>query len=60
MTGSEAKKTFVAVGSLIGAIQQERARVKADFAQTFANFATSANRNEFKRLFAGKKQKKKS
>jgi len=52
LTGAEARKVFVAVGCLVGVIQQERMRVKANFAQTFKAFATPANTKKFKQLFA--------
>jgi CHAD domain-containing protein len=49
--GLEARKVFVAVGCLVGAIQQERVRVKGQFAQTFTDFASPKNKKLFKKLF---------
>ena len=55
LSGSEARKVFMAVGCLVGTIQQERSRVKARFAQTFADFATPKNQKLFKKLFVTQK-----
>ena len=59
ISGFEAGKTFVAIGCLVGAIQQERAQVKANFAQTFTQFARPANQKLFRQLFATEKRVKK-
>lgn len=48
----ESKKVFLAIGCLIGTLDQERVRVKAEFADTFAQFTTPANKKLFKNLFA--------
>jgi CHAD domain-containing protein len=45
-------RTLLAMGSLIGALDAEKQRTKADFAQTFIDFASPANRKLFKTLFA--------
>jgi CHAD domain-containing protein len=58
LSGAEARKVFVAVGCLIGTIQQEREQVKAHFAETFTAFATRKNQKAFRKLFAAKKQVK--
>lgn len=51
LTDVGSKKTLVAIGSLVDALHQERLRVKAEFAQTFINFATPVNQKRFKALF---------
>lgn len=50
------RKLFLATGCLIGVLHQQRVRVKADFARTFANFDKPANEKRFKNLFRSKKQ----
>lgn len=55
ISGPEVQKVFVAVGCLVGTIQRERVRVKAQFAQTFADFAAPKNQKLFKKLFDVKK-----
>lgn len=52
LAGVEAKKVFLAVGYLISVLEQKRLQVKAEFAQTFTDFATPANKKLFKQLFA--------
>ena len=47
----QAKKSLVAIGSLIGAFGRERQQVKAAFAKTFTDFASPANRELFRQLF---------
>jgi hypothetical protein len=49
---------FVAIGCLVGVIQQEREQVKAHFADTFTDFATRKNQKAFRKLFADKKRVK--
>jgi CHAD domain-containing protein len=49
-------RTLLAIGSLIGTLDQERHRVKGEFAQTFTTFAAPANKALFKELFAAKKK----
>jgi CHAD domain-containing protein len=56
LTDSTTKRVILAIGCLIGTLQQERAVVKSHFAQTFAAFATPANKKLFKQLFATRKQ----
>ena len=57
MPGSDlaTRKVFVAIGCLVSSLQQERVRVKANFAHTFTQFATPANQELFKQLFAVRK-----
>ena len=47
----QAKKSLVAIGSLIGAFGRERQQVKDAFAKTFTDFASPANRELFRQLF---------
>ena len=51
LSDPQARQTILAIGSLIGALDQERQQVKSAFAQTFNNFASSANKKLFKELF---------
>lgn len=53
---SEKRWVLLATGALIGTLNQERVQVKAEFANTFARFVTSANRKLFKKLFATRKR----
>lgn len=55
---SESRKVFVAVGRMIGAIQQKREQVKNSFAQIFTDFATIDNQELFRELFYTRKKKK--
>jgi hypothetical protein len=48
--GSE--RIFLAIGSLIGALAGDRKIVRNAFAETFANFAATANKELFQNLFA--------
>ncbi|MGD2185918.1 MAG: CHAD domain-containing protein [Desulfobacterales bacterium] len=48
------KKTLVAVGSLIEALNREKKSVKAAFARTFTDFAAPENQELFRELFADK------
>ena len=50
-TRQQAKKTLVAIGSLIGTLDRERQRVKDAFAKTFTDFASPANQALFQELF---------
>lgn len=46
------RKTLVAMGSLIGALGEERKSVKNAFAKTFKKFASPANKELFRKLFS--------
>lgn len=46
------KKTLVAIGSLVEALNREKRAVKDAFARTFTDFAAPANQTLFKELFA--------
>jgi CHAD domain-containing protein len=46
------KKALAAIGSLIGAMDKEKQTVKDAFAKTFTDFASSANQDLFRELFA--------
>ena len=46
------KKTLVAIGSLVEALNSEKHMVRDDFARTFTDFAAPANQALFKELFA--------
>ena len=48
----ELKKTLVAIGSLVEALNREKQKVKDAFARTFTDFAEPANQALFKELFA--------
>ena len=50
-TGRQAKKTSLAIGSLAGALNRKKDRLQGDFAKTFAEFASPANRKSFRALF---------
>jgi CHAD domain-containing protein len=52
LTDQRSRKTVLAIGSLIGTIDQERQRVKGAFARTFMKFASPSNKKLFKELFA--------
>jgi CHAD domain-containing protein len=43
--------TLVSIGSLVGTLQNEKARVKSEFAETFQQFTSKKNRALFKDLF---------
>ncbi len=47
----QAKKTLVAIGSLIGTLDRRRQMVKDAFAKTFTDFASPANQEFFRELF---------
>jgi CHAD domain-containing protein len=48
----KSKKTLAAIGSLIGSLDKEKQTVKDAFAKTFTGFASPANRELFRELFA--------
>ena len=52
LTNQRSRKTVLAIGSLVGTIDQERQRVKGAFARTFMKFASPPNKKLFKELFA--------
>jgi CHAD domain-containing protein len=52
LTTADDKQVFLAMGYLVNTLHQERERVKAEFAQTFAGFTTPDNKKLFKMLFA--------
>jgi CHAD domain-containing protein len=54
LTHQQSKKTFAAIGSLIGALDKEKQTVKDAFAKTFTDFASPANQALFRELFASK------
>ncbi len=47
----QARKTLLAIGSLVDTLHQQQIRVKGEFAQTFTHFASAKNRTMFKDLF---------
>ena len=51
LSDEQSKKVFLAIGSLIDTLDQQRVRVRADFARTFAKFARPTNKKHFKELF---------
>jgi CHAD domain-containing protein len=48
----QSEKSFLAIGSLVGALAGDRKIVKNAFAETFADFAAPANKELFQNLFA--------
>ncbi len=48
------KKTLVAIGSLVDALEREKQSVENAFAKTFTGFAAPANQTLFRELFAAK------
>ncbi|MBN1995240.1 MAG: CHAD domain-containing protein [Anaerolineae bacterium] len=56
LNGPSARKTLLAVGGLIGSLDQQRQRVKGEFAKTFTAFASASNRALFQKLFAPEKK----
>ena len=54
LTHQQSKKTFAAIGSLIGALDKEKQTVKDAFAKTFTGFTLPANQALFRELFASK------
>jgi CHAD domain-containing protein len=46
------KKTLVAIGSLVEALNREKQTVRDAFARTFTDFSAPANQELFKELFA--------
>ncbi|MGD8262761.1 MAG: CHAD domain-containing protein [Desulfobacterales bacterium] len=57
ITHQQSKKTFAAIGSLIGTLDNEKQTVKDAFSKTFTDFASPANQRLFRELFASKAQK---
>ena len=53
----QSRHTLMAIGGLVAILHQERLRVKAEFAQTFAAFTAPANSQLFTELFASGKRK---
>ncbi|MBN1219030.1 MAG: CHAD domain-containing protein [Anaerolineae bacterium] len=52
LNNQQSRQTLLAIGSLVGRLDQERQQVKGEFAQTFITFASPANKALFKELFA--------
>ncbi len=57
VTDLPAKKTLVAIGSLVGTLDRKRQAAKGKFSKTFQAFASSENSATFRELFSGKKRK---
>jgi CHAD domain-containing protein len=53
-THQQTKKTFLAIGSLIGRLDREKQLVKDAFAKTFTDFASSENQALFREFFSSK------
>ena len=51
---SESGQALLAIGSLIGTLEVEKARERAAFDRTFIDFASPANKSLFQELFKGK------
>jgi len=56
MAQRRSKRIFAAIGSLIGSLDNEKKSVKNAFAKTFTDFASPANQELFKELFASTAQ----
>lgn len=54
-TGS--KRTLVAIGALVKSLAHRQHIVRAEFAQTFINFASADNQKRYRKLFTNKVQK---
>lgn len=52
-TSRRSERTFLAIGSLVGALSGDRKILKDAFAEIFANFAAPANKELFQNLFEG-------
>jgi CHAD domain-containing protein len=52
------RRTLVAIGSLIGAVDEHKQQVKAEFAHTFTQFSAPKNKKLFRQLFAADKKGK--
>jgi len=50
LDGTQARRTLVATGFLMSAMALDLQSVRADFAGIFEDFASPANRKQFKRL----------
>jgi hypothetical protein len=48
----QSEKSFLAIGSMVGALAGDRKIVRNAFAETFADFAAPANKELFQNLFA--------
>jgi CHAD domain-containing protein len=53
-TDQQAKKTLVAIGSLIGTLDEKKQAAKDAFAKTFTDYASPANKRLFRELFTSK------
>ena len=51
VTSGQSKKTFLAIGSLVGTLGRDRQIVKDSFSKTFADFASPENKALFQDLF---------
>jgi hypothetical protein len=56
MAQRRSKRTFAAIGSLIGSLDNEKKSVKNAFAKTFTDFASPANQELFRELFVSTAQ----
>ncbi len=54
----KSQKMMLAIGALVGTLDNERIRVKEEFAETFLEFVAPANKALFKQLFAPHKENK--
>jgi len=55
-TGQKYKNVLVAIGSLVGALDREKRRIKNAFAKTFTAYASPLNKRAFGELFASKQK----
>lgn len=57
VTDLQAKKTLVAIGSLVGTLDRKRQTVKGKFSKIFKAFASPENKKSFRELFSVKEKK---
>ena len=51
LEGEQARLALASIGGLVGHLDEEKARVQGEFAQTFRDFAARENQKRFKMLF---------
>ncbi|HUV92869.1 MAG TPA: CHAD domain-containing protein, partial [Anaerolineales bacterium] len=53
---AQSRKTILAIGSLVGALDNEKQSAQASFSKTFTEFSCPENRKLFRNLFAQKER----
>jgi CHAD domain-containing protein len=51
LEGEQARMALASIGGLVGHLDEEKARVQGEFAQTFRAFAAKENQKRFQKLF---------